>query len=308
MPFKSEAQRKWMHATHPEMARKWEKHTPKGRRLPKKLHPEKSVGLPEDVAILFPPVTEGEYPWTKRASYASAGMLLGLLAARTLGHKGDYVLPPRPPPVQEQPKGAIPSPPEPEPAPEAVPVDKVFQKESLSLQEVKDFIAPSEGSRSKSYNDSRGNRTVGVGINLDAPDAAKLLRGLGVNYTAVKSGQRRLSADEIDYLFTRKVQDAMAAGQRVLQSWDEHPKQVQLAVTDMIYNLGPTGFKNMDRAVGALERKNYSRAANYLEQSRWYQQVGGRAEKVVALIRSADDVAAVDRPMANAVESTFGRF
>jgi hypothetical protein len=30
VPFKSEAQRKWMHANHPGMARRWEAHTPEG--------------------------------------------------------------------------------------------------------------------------------------------------------------------------------------------------------------------------------------------------------------------------------------
>lgn len=34
MPFKSQAQRRWMYATHPEMAKKWSAHTPKGKKLP----------------------------------------------------------------------------------------------------------------------------------------------------------------------------------------------------------------------------------------------------------------------------------
>lgn len=42
MPFKSEAQRKWMHANKPEMAKKWEKHTPKGKKLPKKVKKKSS--------------------------------------------------------------------------------------------------------------------------------------------------------------------------------------------------------------------------------------------------------------------------
>jgi len=33
-PMRSEAQRRWMHATHPEMAERWEEHTPKGKKLP----------------------------------------------------------------------------------------------------------------------------------------------------------------------------------------------------------------------------------------------------------------------------------
>lgn len=36
MPFKSQAQRKWMHANEPAMAREWEKKTPKGAVLPER--------------------------------------------------------------------------------------------------------------------------------------------------------------------------------------------------------------------------------------------------------------------------------
>lgn len=37
MPFKSDAQRKWMYANKPKMAEKWQKETPKGKPLPKKV-------------------------------------------------------------------------------------------------------------------------------------------------------------------------------------------------------------------------------------------------------------------------------
>jgi len=37
MPFKSEAQRRWMYANKPKMAKKWEKHTPKNKKLPRKV-------------------------------------------------------------------------------------------------------------------------------------------------------------------------------------------------------------------------------------------------------------------------------
>jgi len=36
MPFKSKAQRKWMYANDPEMAKQWEKETPKSKKLPKR--------------------------------------------------------------------------------------------------------------------------------------------------------------------------------------------------------------------------------------------------------------------------------
>jgi len=37
MPFKSKKQEKWMWATHPQMAKQWEAHTPKGTKLPEKV-------------------------------------------------------------------------------------------------------------------------------------------------------------------------------------------------------------------------------------------------------------------------------
>ena len=41
MPMKSQAQRKMMHATMPAMAAKFEKETPKGKTLPKKVTKKK---------------------------------------------------------------------------------------------------------------------------------------------------------------------------------------------------------------------------------------------------------------------------
>ena len=43
MPFVSQAQRKYMYSQHPELAREFEDATPKGKKLPKKKHPEKTV-------------------------------------------------------------------------------------------------------------------------------------------------------------------------------------------------------------------------------------------------------------------------
>ena len=45
MPFKSEAQRKWMWANDPEMAKEWEEHTPKGTKLPKRVKKAYLTGI-----------------------------------------------------------------------------------------------------------------------------------------------------------------------------------------------------------------------------------------------------------------------
>ena len=37
MPFKSQSQRRYLYATHPQMAREWESETPKGKKIPEKV-------------------------------------------------------------------------------------------------------------------------------------------------------------------------------------------------------------------------------------------------------------------------------
>jgi len=42
VPFKSEAQKGWMYANHPKMAKQWQEHTPEGKKLPAKVKAKKS--------------------------------------------------------------------------------------------------------------------------------------------------------------------------------------------------------------------------------------------------------------------------
>lgn len=43
MPFKSQAQRGYMYANKPKLAKEFEAETPKGKKLPKKVKPKKSA-------------------------------------------------------------------------------------------------------------------------------------------------------------------------------------------------------------------------------------------------------------------------
>jgi hypothetical protein len=59
MPFKSDAQRRWMYATHPQMAKRWQRHTPKGKDLPE--HVKKSFyDKGRQYALGLLKITQGE--------------------------------------------------------------------------------------------------------------------------------------------------------------------------------------------------------------------------------------------------------
>ena len=43
MPFKSEAQRRYLYAVEPEVAQRFAKETPKGAKLPERVEPQKAA-------------------------------------------------------------------------------------------------------------------------------------------------------------------------------------------------------------------------------------------------------------------------
>lgn len=67
MPFKSEAQRRWMYANKPEMAKEWERETSKDIKLPKRVRKESKMKK------------EALYYLTKQATAETGAMYGGLL-------------------------------------------------------------------------------------------------------------------------------------------------------------------------------------------------------------------------------------
>ena len=54
MPLKSKSQRRWMWANDPEMARRWEDHTPKGKKLPEHVKKAFVIGFAKTAVIDLP--------------------------------------------------------------------------------------------------------------------------------------------------------------------------------------------------------------------------------------------------------------
>ena len=79
MPFKSEAQRRWMYANKPEMAAKWQAHTPKGAKLPEKV---KKASMNEALQRLHESATFAQLKKT-----ASSNALATKIAAQVAAEK-----------------------------------------------------------------------------------------------------------------------------------------------------------------------------------------------------------------------------
>lgn len=148
------------------------------------------------------------------------------------------------------------------------------------------FIEPFEGRRHRVYRDSRGNRTVGVGFNLDRPGAAedigRLLKGVG--YAALRRGTTTLTDAQVDVLLRHDVQRAIDTARRQVTGFDTLPFDAQLIIIDMTYNIGSLHkWRNLR---SALAQHDFASAADAMHDSRWRRQTGHRAAGHIELMHT----------------------
>lgn len=112
-----------------------------------------------------------------------------------------------------------------------------------------------EGNERYVYKDSLGNETIGIGRNI-----------------AARSG-RGLSMDESLYLLKNDI----IMCKKSLKNYDWY-KCLDLVrkevLIELLFNLGLTRFFSFKKMIGALQLKDYVKAANELIDSRWSMQVG----------------------------------
>jgi GH24 family phage-related lysozyme (muramidase) len=156
----------------------------------------------------------------------------------------------------------------------------------VSLDKVTAWIDQHEGLRSIWYYDTRGKVTIGYGTNLDAPGAAAHCAAVGLNYAALRGGAR-ITAAQAAALMEQAAQHAMDVACIVVKGILDMPEAVQLAVCDMIYNLGAAGFAGFHQTIAALERRDWKTAAAQMKDSDWYRETKTRGVDDVALVLSA---------------------
>ena len=140
------------------------------------------------------------------------------------------------------------------------------------------WITRWEGRQNTTYTDSMGHPTVGIGFNLDAAGAQAAIEALGLNYDQVRAGTQILTDAQVDTLFQQSVNQAIAGAHRVIASFDIIPDDKQIVIVDMIFNLGLAGFSAFHHTILAINNQDWAAAAQHMQQSLWYRQVGQRAK------------------------------
>jgi GH24 family phage-related lysozyme (muramidase) len=153
------------------------------------------------------------------------------------------------------------------------------------LDAIQKLIAQHEGSSATVYTDTAGNPTVGIGFNLNRPNARAAIGAIGVDYDKLRAGAISLTQAQITALFQSDVAAAISDARRLVSNFEALPSPQQQVVVDMIFNLGAAGFKEFKQTIAAIESLNFSLAAEDMIASAWCGQVGTRCSDDVALMR-----------------------
>ena len=132
------------------------------------------------------------------------------------------------------------------------------------LKELVEQLKDHEGIRLKPYKCTAGKLTIGIGRNIE---------DIGI------------SLQEAECMLFNDIERVMKELEDIFDDFDIFSETRKIALIDMIFNLGLTRFLKFKKMIAAIKEENWNKAADEAMDSRWYNQVGRRAEKVVSQLR-----------------------
>ena len=70
-----------------------------------------------------------------------------------------------------------------------------------------------------------------------------------------------------------------------MPNFHKQPRDIQIVLVDMAFNLGDNGLGKFVKFRKALMRYDYKSAADEMIDSKWYYQVGNRSKELVQIVR-----------------------
>jgi GH24 family phage-related lysozyme (muramidase) len=145
----------------------------------------------------------------------------------------------------------------------------------MNIGKLQEELEIDEGVKYEIYLDHLGYPTFGVG-HLIIDDDPEYGWEVGAS----------IDTHRVNEAFENDVQNVLIDCEKLYVQWEHLPEEVQLIVANMMFNMGYTRlrkFKGMKRGVDA---RDWNAAADEMVDSRWYNQVTKRADRLVVRMRS----------------------
>jgi lysozyme len=147
-------------------------------------------------------------------------------------------------------------------------------------------IQSDEGKRLTAYTDTTGNKTVGIGFNMDSPNAKRVWQKAGMqsSFDDVYAGGAGLSESEAYQLAGASYKIALDDARALVKDFDDLSDVRKKALVNMSYQLGKPRMAEFQAALGHINSGQYIKAARQILKSKYAKQTPERARRIALMI------------------------
>lgn len=147
----------------------------------------------------------------------------------------------------------------------------------------KAMLRRNEGVRLRVYPDTAFQPTIGVGFNLNRPDAKDRLAKIKRTRRGVMNAG--ITEAEADALLDADLTDVLQDLVTLFPDFVDMPERARLVLIDLRYNCGPGGLRTFIHTLQSIKTARWDDAATRLAASQWAEQVGTRAHRAITMLR-----------------------
>ena len=145
----------------------------------------------------------------------------------------------------------------------------------MNIDQLREELKIDEGCKYEIYLDHLGLPTHGIGHLILSSD---MEYGQAVGTP--------VSEDRVNECFAKDVETVLSESLQLYPNFEVLPEEAQLIIANMMFNMGRPRLSKFKGMKAAVDAGDYHRAAVEMVDSRWYQQVTNRADRLVARMRS----------------------
>jgi lysozyme len=145
----------------------------------------------------------------------------------------------------------------------------------MNLEELRLELEADEGCKYEIYLDHLGLPTCGIGhLIVEGDDEFDCNVGEPV------------SKQRVAELFEQDIDITLDECERLYRDFSQLPEEAQRVIANMMFNMGRPRLSKFKGMKAGVDARDWNKAADEMVDSKWYQQVTNRAERLVQRIRA----------------------
>ncbi len=149
------------------------------------------------------------------------------------------------------------------------------EESQMDLDKLKEEIKEDEGYKNEIYLDHLSLKTLGVGHLIKETDPEYDLE-VGTH----------IDDERVNELFEEDLNTTIDECTLLYDDFYTLPDEAQLIIANMMFNMGRPRLSRFHKMKKAVDNLDWQEAANQMQDSKWYNQVTNRAERLCERMRN----------------------